>query len=236
MNKTNVAIPAICAVAGVAVGFIGGFFFAKAKYKKLYEEKADNEIVKYMKEHEVEGTKPTPDEAKEIAKNFPTETWSKAFEEQQAEKKEYKNILRDEDYISEDKEPIDPAEKEHPTEDENTLYATQKEAFEEQLNLFSEYSGISKSELLSGGVQIIDADEFFADKDEIDYEQYQWSPDYSELRNIDGEIMVPEILLGPEYSEILQKVEESPIEATYIHDERLDHYFSVELESPRHIK
>lgn len=238
MSKTNVMVPVICAVAGAAAGFVGGFIFAKAKYKKVYEEKADEEIAKFMKGQmmNVEGKKPTPDEAKEIAKDFPAEAWSKAFEEQQKEKKELKNIMRDNGYIPDEKEQIDPAEKEHPEEDETSRYAKQKEEFEEQLNLYSEYSGISKSELLADGVQIIEEEDFFNEKNEDDYEQYQWSPDYSELRNIDGEVMVPEILLGPEYNDILQAVENSPVNPIFVHDERLEHYFSIELESPRHIK
>ena len=238
MSKINPAVPVICAVAGATIGFVGGFIFAKARYKKIYENKADEEISKFMKGQmmDVEGKKPTSEEAKEIAKDFPAEAWSKAFEEQQKEKKDLKNIMRDNGYIPEDKEKVDPAEKEHPEEDNSSKYAEQKAKFEEELNLFSEYSGISKSQLLTEGVQIIDADEFFNEKNEDDYDQYQWSPDYGELRNIDGELMIPEILLGPEFSDILQTVEQSPVEATYIHDERLDHYFSVELESPRHIK
>lgn len=80
----NYVIPVICAVAGVAVGAIGGFLFAKSKYKKEYEEKANKEIKEYIDHYEKKHAEDIPKEEtkenwkEEALKNFPKDEWMKA--------------------------------------------------------------------------------------------------------------------------------------------------------------
>lgn len=233
MNKY--IVPAICAVAGVGIGFAGGFIFAKNKYKKKYEKEAEEAMLKFFRKNKVpEGTKPTKEEAEEIAKDFPKELWTEQFKKDQEKRKEAANIIRERKY--DDPDIYDPADYEHPEEDE-ARYSRCKEDFNEKLDLYSEYSGISKSELLQGGVGIIDAEDFYeSDHDPDALEELQWCPDYNELRDINGDILAPEITLGPDFADILQYAENMPASDVWLHDERLDTYYKLSLESPRHIK
>ena len=235
-------VPVICAVTGVA-GFVGGFIFAKSKYKKMYEEKADAEIAKHIKKEskmDVEGTPVDPKKAEEIANDSPesTELWSKAFKEKQDKHKEYKNILREAEYADDDVIEVDDTSKKHGEGYDRELYSEQKEDFERKLDTFSELSGISKSELRNEEVVVLEAHEFWAnpDAEKINYDEYQWSPLYNELRDVDGNPVVPEILLGPKFEDILREVERNPVEATYIYDGRIEEYFTIELDNPRNIK
>ena len=233
-------VPVICAVTGVA-GFVGGFIFAKSKYKKMYEEKADAEIAKFIKKDQKmndEGTPVDTKKAEEIVKDSPetAELWSKSFKEKQERHKEYKNILRTAEYVDDDTIEADSTLiKEANEEYDRNLYREQKEEFERKLDLFSEDAGISKSELLSEEVRVLESHEFWAnpDAERINYDEYLWSPKTKELRDVNGEPIVPEILLGRNFQDILRDVEASPVEATYIYDGRIDEYFTIELENTK---
>lgn len=230
-------VPAVCAAVGVALGFTGGFIFAKNKYKKAYEDKVEEEMLRILKENDKtpEAHETTKEEAEEIAKDFPKELWTEAFKKDQEKRKVAREIVRQEGYDWEEGFEDDPAESEHPRDD-GPVYTKRIEEFEEDLKLYSEHSGLSQSELRQGGVNIIDAEDYYDRDNGEEINEIQWSPDYNELRNVDGEVLVPEITLGKDYADILQYAESMPASDIFIHDERLDRYYLLSLESPRHIK
>ena len=235
MNKN--IIPAICAVAGVALGFTGGFIFAKNKYKKAYEKKVEEEMTKFYSKNTKapEGHETTKEEAEEIAKDFPKELWTEAFKKDQESRKKAREIVRQEQYDWEEGFEDDPAENEHPR-DNDVNYSDLTQAFEEDLKLYSEHSGLSMSELRNNDVNIIDAEDYYERDNGQEINEIQWSPDYNELRDIDGNVLAPEITLGRDYQDILQYSESMPASDIFLHDERLDKYYLLSLESPRHIK
>ena len=238
MNRN--VIPSICAVVGLGIGFGAGFIFAKKKYQKFYEDKVEAEILAYLKKNEKKSDKsddehkPTKEEAEEIAKDFPKELWTDSFKKSQEDRKKARELIRQERYEAEDD--IDPAEMEHP-EDDKADYSAQKEAFNERLNDYSEFAGVSKSELMQNSVNIIDAEDYYsAEHAENALEELQWSPDYEELRDVDGNILAPEITLGPDYADILKYAESMPASDVFLQDDRLGTYYILTLDSPRRIK
>lgn len=244
MKTRDIVIPAVCAAVGIGIGFAGGFIFAKNKYKKKYEQEAETQMFEFLKNNKVpDGEKVTPEKAEEIGKDFPKELWTEQFKKDQEKRKEAREIVREEKYYIDDdgnevskKEIYDPAEYEHPEEDEER-YNRCKEEFNDKLDLYSEFSGISRSELLQGTVNIIDAEDYYeSEHDSDDLEEFQWNADTNELRDVDGNVVAPEITFGPEYADILQYCESMPASTIYLHDERLDAYYTVCLENPMDIK
>lgn len=241
MNK--VIIPSICAVAGLGLGFAAGFIFAKKKYQKFYEDKVENDILEYIKKNEkkpeegtVEGHKTTPEEKAEIAKEFPKQQWTDSFKKSQEERKKSRELIRQYEYDSDDVIEVEDAKEMRYKEVNKADYNKLKESFNEELDLYSEFSGVSKSELLQNTVEIIDDTEYYSEDHPEALEELQWSPDYNELRDVDGNVLAPEITLGPEYTDILRKAEETPDSEIYLQDDRLGKYYVLSIESPRHIK
>ena len=237
MKTKNVVIPAVCAVAGVAAGFIGGFFFAKAKYKKVYEEKYEKDIFESKKKEAKtaidDGHTPSEEETEKIVKGFPTELWTESFKKDQEKKKEYKNILRTEEYNDEvvnDSEVFDNAKFEAKN------YARCKEEFDDKLKTFSEYSGISEEALMQGSVRIVTDDEYYETTHECEPTELQWDPMSSILRSIDGDILEPEITFGEDWEEIVHRIEAREENETWVYDERLEEYYCVSLDNPRNVK
>lgn len=235
MNKC--LIPAVCAVAGVAAGFVGGFIFAKAKYKKLYEEKYEKEKFESKKKEAKaaidDGHMTSEEEAEKIAKGFPTELWTESFKKEHEKKKEYKNILRTEEYndeIVDDSEVFDNAKFEAKN------YSRCKEEFDDKLKTFSEYSGISEEALMQGSVRIISDDEYYETTHECEPTELQWDPMSSILRSIDGDILEPEITFGKDWEEIIERIEAREENETWVYDERLEEYYCVSLDNPRNVK
>lgn len=237
--RNDILIPAGCAAVGIAVGFIGGFIFAKGKYKKLYEKKYDDEIYKLkkeeaMKESDIEGTKPTEEEAKEIAKDFPSDLWTEAFKKEQEKRKEYKNLVRKEGYAPDDKD--EKKEIFNVKEFNKKNYEENKSKFEEELELRAEYSGISIDELRDASVRIIDEEDYYENTHDSEPIEVEWSPRDSALRDIEGNILEPEITFGEDWDQILRRIEDRPGEDTWVYDERLDLYYCCCLEDPRNLK
>lgn len=232
MNKSNILIPAGCAVAGVVIGFVGGFIFAKRKYKKLYEEKYDKDIYDFKKGlSNIEGTPVDEKKAEEIVKDSPesAELWTESFKKQQEKMKAYKNIVREAEYdIPEDAFDNEKFEKEN--------YERCKQYFEDQLNSYSEYSGISKDALLDCSVRVMSEEEYYEETHNSEPLELQWDPHGTILRDEDGEILEPEITFGNEWKEVLEYAEKRPDQITYVYDERIDNYYSLEIENPRSVK
>lgn len=238
--KSNVLVPAGCAVAGIAIGFLGGFIFAKSKYKKMYEKQYDDAMYEIKKKEasmnstEVEGKKPTEEEAKEIAKDFPSDLWSKAFEEKQEKRKDYKNLVRKEGYFPDEEDRKDEKFDNEAFEKKN--YAECKSKFEEDLKLHSEYTGISEDELREGEVRIISEDEYYEETHDSEPVELEWDPDASVLRDIEGNILEPEITFGEDWDEILRNIEDNAGHDTWVYDERLELFYCVCVLNPRLIK
>ena len=211
MNN-NVIIPAICAVAGVTVGFVGGFIFAKAKDKKLYEDKYEKDIFE-MKKKEAkaaidDGHTPSEEEAKNIAKDFPTELWTESFKKDQQKRKDYKNLVRKEQYILDDDDnEVDKSEVFDNDKFESDNLARCKEEFEDRVRLYSEYSGISVEALLEGEVRIISEDEYYETTHESEATELQWDKKAKILRNADGDICEPEVTFGDDWVKIIELIE-----------------------------
>ena len=240
MKNNDITVPAICAVAGIAVGFIGGFIFAKAKYKKIYEEKYDKEVFemkkKNMKSEIVEGEKVNPEKAKEIAKDFPSELWTEQFKKDNEKRKEYKNILRTEEYYEDEKgNEVDKAEVFDDKKFDKKNKTKREQEFEEDIQRHSEYAGISVEELKKGSVRVISDDEYYALERDDEPVELQWSTMGSVLRDEEGEILEPSITFGEDWDEIIRRVEARE-EETFVYDERLNRYYMVSLETPRSVK
>lgn len=238
MNKY--LIPAVCAVAGVTAGFVGGFIFAKAKYKKLYEEKYEKEKFEDKKKEAKaaidDGHTPSEEEAKKIAEGFPTELWTESFKKDQEKKKEYKNILRTEEYIDDDGKGVDKSEVFDDEKFSKENKSRCQEEFDDKLKTFSEYSGISEDALMQGSVRVISDDEYYEMTHECEPTELQWDASCSTLRSIDGDILEPEITFGEDWDEIIRRIEERPETETWVYDERLEEYYCVEVANPRSLK
>lgn len=232
-------IPAVCAVAGVAAGFVGGFIFAKAKYKKLYEEKYEKDIFNLKKEKAKEeaydGHETTEEEAKNIAKNFPTGLWTEQFKQKQEKVKQYRNILREEQYIDDDRV-VDKSEVFDNAKFEAENHSRCQEEFDDKLKTFSEYSGISEEALMQGSVRVISDEEYYESEHESEPTEVQWDPSSSILRNVDGDILEPEITFGDDWDEILRRVEARPETETWVYDERIEEYYCVSVTNLRSLK
>ena len=241
MKTKNVVIPAVCAVAGVAAGFVGGFFFAKAKYKKVYEEKYEKDIYQ-LKKKEAKATASeephdtTEDEAKKIAEGFPSELWTEQFKKDQEKRKEYKNLVRKEQYILDDDDnDVDKSEVFDNDKFEKKNYSRCKQEFEDKLDTFSEYSGISKAALMQGSVRIISDDDYYASTHDAEPTELQWDSVSCVLNDIDGNILEPEITFGEDWNDILRRIESRGGEDTWVYDERLEEYYCVSLKNARDI-
>lgn len=238
MNK--VIVPAGCAAVGVIAGFIGGFIFAKAKYKKLYEEKYEKDIYNSKKEQakaEIDdGHTPSDEEAKKIAEGFPTELWTEQFKKEREKKKEYKNILRTQEYVDDEGNEVDKSEVFDSEKFERENHSRCEEDFKDKLRLYSEYSGISEDALMQGEVRVISDDEYYEKTHEAEPTELQWDPTASILRSIDGDILEPEITFGDDWDEILRRIEARPETETWVYDERLEEYYCVSMENPRDLK
>lgn len=234
MNKNNIIIPAGCAVAGIIVGFVGGVIFGKHKYKKFYENKYNDDIYEYRKK-DIEGEIPSEEKREEIAKASPesTELWTESFKKQHEKMKEYKNVVRREGYSGEDV-PDDEIFDNDKFEKEN--YDRCKQYFEDQLEAYSEYSGISKNTLINCEVRVIPEEEYFEETHDSEPVDLQWDPYGTVLRDEDGEHLEPEITFGRDWRDIIEYAEQRPDQITYVHDERLDNYYTIEIENPRTVK
>lgn len=238
MRTNDIAIPAVCAVAGAAIGFIGGFIFAKAKYKKLYEDKYDKEVFELKKKNmksEIEGEKVDDEKAKEIAKDFPSELWTEQFKKDNEKRKEYKNIVRKEQYFEDDNGEVDKSEVFDEKKFDKENKTKQETELEEDIQRYSEYAGISVEELKKGSVRIISDDEYYETEHKDDPVELQWSTMGGILRNEDGEILEPSITFGEDWDEIVRRIETRE-EETFVYDERLDRYYMVSIENPRNVK
>lgn len=233
-------IPAGCAAAGLVAGFLGGYFFAKHKYKKAYEEKVDAELYEMKKREaalKAEGEKPTEKEAAEIAKDFPKEAWTESFKKSQEKRKEYKNLIRNEDYLPDDDGEIPEKEDIFDNESfEKKNYEEQKNKFEEDLRLRSEYSGISENDLRNLEVIIISEEDYYESTHDSEPIEMEWDPTSSILRDVDGNILEPEITFGEDWDTILRRIEDTPDRDTWVYDERLELYYCVCLTNARSIK
>ena len=235
MKVVDFSVPAGCALAGIAVGTIIGYFIAKKKLKEKYEKEANEQLQKYIKENIV-GSKPTKEQAEKIAKDFPTESWTEAFKKDQEKRKDYKNILRKEQYVDDDGNEVS---KEDIFDDEKfdkKNLSKSKEIFEDQLQEYSEYSGISTEELLKCPVHVISESEYYDDTHDSEPEEFEWDPKAAILRSEDGEILEPIIIFGEDYKEILQEIEEKSPNDTWVHDERLEKYYCISVLNPRYLK
>lgn len=235
MNSKNILIPALCAVAGVTVGFVGGFIFAKAKYKKAYEKKYEDDIYALKKKDvkdqiKDDGHKTTEEEAKKIAESFPSELWTEQFKKSQEKKKEYKNICRENGYIYDtDGNKIDKSEVFDNAKFEKENYKRCKEEFDERVKRFSEFSGISLEALLQGTVSIVDGDDYYENAHDAEPTELEWDPKSSTLRDIDGDILEPEITFGDDWDSILRRIEDRPDAETWVYDERIEEYYLCKL-------
>lgn len=238
MNSKTVLVSAGCAAAGIAIGFIGGFIFGKAKYKKIYEKELEKELLKSKKSDIPEGEAVSSEKAEEIGKGMSAkELWTEAFKEKAEKREEYKNLVRKEGYFEdEDGNEVDSSEVFNVDKFDEENKKRCKEDFEEQLELFSEYSGISKEELMKGSVRIITDEEYYETTHENEPTELQWSPSEGVLRSIDGDILEPEITFGEDWDEILRRIEARAESETWVYDERLEEYYCVELDNPRNIK
>ena len=243
MRTKNVIVPVICAVAGTAIGFAGGFIFAKAKYKKHYQDELDKatyEISKKeaaMEAKDVVGTKPTEEEAKEIAKDFPTELWTEQFKKQQHKRKDYKNLVRKEGYFpDEDGNEVTKKDAFDEKKFDEKNYDECKQKFEEDLKSHAEYSGISEAVLMEGVVRIIPEDEYYEETHDSEPIELEWDMSCSILRDIEGNILEPEITFGEDWDEILRRIEERPDGDTWVYDERLDLYYCACVSNARNVK
>ena len=234
-------IPAGCAVAGIITGFVGGYFFARSKYKKQIA-KCDEELYAIKKKEaamreEVEGTKPTEEEAKKIAENFPQELWTESFKKNQEKRKDYKNLVRQEGYLPDDDGEIPEKKDVFDNESfERKNYKEAKSKFEEDLKLHSEYSGISEDELRHCEVSIISEEEYYEETHDTEPIEMEWDPTCSVLRDVEGNILEPEISLGDDWDMILRRVEDTPDRDTWVYDERLELYYCICLQTPRNLK
>ena len=239
MKMTKFMLPAGCAVAGAVVGLIGGYFIGKKKCKKFYEEEYDKRVYELkreaaMKSEEVEGRKPTEEEAAEIAKDFPTELWSKTFKENNEKRKDYKNLVRQEGYLPDDDgEQVDKKDIFDNEAFEKRNYDEAQKRFDEELSLRAEYCGVSEEALRECDVIIISEEEYYSETHSTEPVEIEWDATYSCLRDIDGEILEPEIILGPDWDMILRRVEDTPDNGTWVYDERLDRYYYILLANPR---
>lgn len=233
MNSQNALVPAICAVAGITVGFIGGFIFAKAKYKKLYEDKYEKDIYDFKKKeakNSVEPHKTTEEEAKKIAEEFPTELWTESFKKDQEKRKDYKNLVRDNGYLpDEEGNEIDKSEIFDSKKFDKANRSKCQQEFDDKLTMFSEYSGISKEALLQGEVRIIPEEEYYESTHDSNPSELQWSLRDNVLRDIDGNILEPEITLGDDWDIIIRRIEERPDAETWVYDERLEEYYCISV-------
>ena len=232
MSKVNAIVPVCCAVAGTVIGFVGGFIFAKRKYKKLYEDKYNKDIYEFKKQHteNVDGEVPSDEKREEIAAASPksTELWTESFKKQHEKMKEYKNIVRTAEYSDDEVFDNEKLEKEN--------YERCKQYFEDQLESYSEYSGISKDVLRNSDVRVISEEEYFDETHDSEILELQWDPYGTILRDTDGEFLEPEITFGEEWKDIISEAENHPDQITYVYDERLDTYYSIEIENPRNVK
>ena len=237
MRTIDISIPALCAVAGIAVGFAAGYLFSK----KRYEKKFDEELYAIKKEAAMKaeelGKKPTEEEAKEIAKDFPTELWTETFKKQNEKRKEYKNLIRNEEYMPDDDgETPDKSEVFDNESFEKKNYEEAKSKFDDDIRTRSEYSGISEEELRNCEVVIISEEDYYESTHDTEPIEMEWDPSCSILRDIEGNILEPEITLGDDWDMILRRIEETPDRDTWVYDERLELYYCVCVANPRNLK
>lgn len=234
----KVLIPAVCAVAGVAAGFVGGFIFAKAKYKKFYENKYDNDIYAMKKKEakaDAELHATTEEEAKKINESFPSELWTEQFKKDQEKRKDYKNLVRKEGYIPDDDKEENP-EVFNAAKFDRENYSKCEEEFKERVKLFSEYSGISEEALMQGEVRIISEEEYYEGTHESEPTELEWDMRAHLLTGVDGDIYEPQVTFGDDWEKIIELIEElrtrNPESDVWIYDERIEEFYCVTSTNP----
>ena len=88
---------------------------------------------------------------------------------------------------------------------------------------------------MQGSVRIISDDEYYESTHDAEPTEVQWDPTSGVLRDVDGNILEPEITFGGDWDEILRRVESRGNEDTWVYDERLEEYYCVSLLNPRDI-
>lgn len=209
MNKY--IIPAICAVAGVAIGAVGGFFFAKAKYKKIYEAESNKEIKEFIKHYEekyppvvCKGEDDHNDISdnwkKEAAQDFPKEAWENAVKSSGEYRNKYYKKASDLYDKSKDEEKSETTYSITSDEDDGTPDTWDRREFDDPY--------------------LITADEHYSQQNDWETIELQWDPDSMTLSDLDGNIYnYPAETIGMDN---LRYAEDHADSEVYIRNERDD--------------
>lgn len=210
MNKY--IVPAICAVAGAALGAVGGFIFAKSKYKKAYEQKANDEIKEFINHYEEKNppivSKGEDDHndisdnwKKEVAEEFPKEAWEKAILHQGEVRNEYYKRAKQYDKASDAKPEYEKnPDVEYSMESDEEPDSWDRREFDDPY--------------------LITADEHYTQAGDWETTELIWDPESMVLADIDGNIFnYPAETVGMDN---LRHAELHPDSETYVRNERDD--------------
>ena len=213
MNK--IIIPAICAVAGVAVGAVGGFFFAKAKYEKAYQDRANDEIKEFIKHYE-EKNPPVVSKGEddhndisdnwkqEAVKDFPKEEWEKSIRRAGDERVDYRKKVK-----------------------ENYDKSKDEEKPETEYKMESESDDWDRQEF--DDPYLITPDEHYEAASDWEMIELEWDIDKYILSDIDGNIYpYPDETIGMEN---LRHVEDHPDQDNFVRNERDGVDYRISLKS-----
>lgn len=219
MNKY--ILPAICAVAGMAAGAVGGFFFAKARYKSVYEKQANEEMKEFIKHYEEKNppivSKGEDDHndisdnwKKEAVQDFPKEAWEKAVRNAEPVRNKYYKVAKDNYDKSKDEEKPKASEAK-PEYEKNPDVEYSMESDEGPDNW-------DRREF--DDPYLITADEHYQEQNDWESIELQWDPDSMVLSDLDGNIYpYPAETIGMEN---LRYAEDHADSEIYVRNERDD--------------
>ena len=218
MNKY--IVPAICAVAGAAIGAVGGFIFAKSKYKKAYEDKVNEETKAFIKHYEEKNPpivskgeddhNPISDNWKqEVAKDFPKEAWESAVKSAGEVRNKYYKAA----------EQYDKSKKEEKPESGDISYSIEST---------EEPDSWDRREF--DDPYLITPNEHYSEQEDWETTELVWDPESMTLADIDGNIFnYPAETVGMEN---LRYAEDHPDSETFVRNERDDCDYLITIKNP----